>query len=384
MSVNRTESAAATTFPFITESSFTSIWLDSFGPHDKTVDWVYGILTLIICFVTALGDVFLMIYFSTKKRKPSTLIYFCLLLADLILCITGTFIAVDMILYKTTSYKVKDLKNDEIREIVIDAMSVRYNLGRQINSYVYAVASRMCAMVNCYISVVRAIVILLPFTRINRWALFGSLAGYLMVVSVMMASPFKHTNSELDVEKANRWFCSHNTIVCEPEMFEDMSAIVDVFILVVIPYVLPCLPVLVCCTMIVIKQQRDTQFGDSMKQGTITVVYVSLLFIVCNSAYLVFSFIEFDYFYSAISNPDYHDMAKIYGLRTFVKFANSFGNAAILLMRSRDVKEFGKKLLTFHPFRRKTLHPTANAEAGSVADTTCRVLQNTLVSDTCV
>ena len=216
----------------------------------------------------------------------------------------------------------------------------------------------MSCMINCYLSVVRTIVIVSPFTVIRPWALLGSLGTYTTAIAVLVLvafltaewTPVSEAGVAMNTSAMAGGFCTHMWMVCEPEL--SVPPEVDSLILTGIPYVLPCLPVFMCCCIIIYKQVTSDQFGKNMKGGTITIVYVSILFIICNSAFLIFSYVRYDEMYNALTDAggknanhtDYVDIAWYYGLRTFSTFVNAAGNVLILLLRSSGVKEWSGKV----------------------------------------
>eukprot|EP00116_Pleurobrachia_bachei_P003005 sb/3463267/ len=311
--------------------------------HDNTAHMVFGSITMIVSIATLLGDTFLLFYFYTQKNKISSQIYLYLLVCDMVLSLNGVYIAFEMLLYNTEEVTMRHKESQREVINIHDTFSIQTHSSlRYINSYIYAVVSRMSCMINCYLSVVRAIVIMLPFTTIKGVVVMVMLVVYNVVLATVILVCFIMEEPE----------CSHRWMLCEPSLPTNNS-LVDVVVLTGIPYVLPCLPVIISCALIIYKQITMPEFGEKMKSGTVTIVYVSILFVVCNSIFFITAFSQYSLFFGkgdpmTDPNADFTNLADIglsFGVRTFSTIFNAFGNVGILLWRSSGVITFTKQFL---------------------------------------
>ena len=299
--------------------------LDSASYH--LVFRIFGGVTILTTISTFLLDIFLLLYFLQCRRTTSTKIYSILLIADFCISISGVFISYDLFTYQTfvikTLYKGEDLYYFEDQFLV-----KRYLLARLCNSFVFAIGSRVSAMLNCVLSVIRAIAICFPFYAINCLSILQVLLSYTVIWAVAIIAFYSLTDYVS---------CSDLYFVCEPKL-NNTSILVSMSVFVGVPFAVPCLPVLVSCIVIIVTLLKE---GKGHKKSTGTILLLSATFLVCNGSFVIVNYVTGP---PAKTDDRKAAIIQFYTLKTFSVFANAFFNAIILMTRSSGVQGFVYRL----------------------------------------
>ena len=299
--------------------------LDSASYH--LVFRIFGGVTILTTISTFLLDIFLLLYFLQCRRTTSTKIYSILLIADFCISLSGVFISYDLFTYQTT--EAVQINNSTTVHYFEDKFAMKeFMLARLSNSLIFGLGSRFSAMLNCVLSVNRAIAIALPFYEINYLRILTILACYLLIWAAAYTLLF--TNTDYVV-------CKDLHFVCEPRIY-NASILLSMVLFVVIPFALPCAPVLLASLVIIVIRLK-TGSGTNLSRSTRTVLLLSVTFLVCNGSFVLCS--------TFIEPPRKDNLAdrgkfivQFYILKTLSVFVNAFLNAIILVIRSSGVRGF--------------------------------------------
>ena len=292
---------------------------------------IYGSLTLFLCAITILGDILLILYFLQKTTGTSNKLYMTLIVTDFVIALSGLFISYDIISYSTMKVEIT-VGNIPDFLIYNQLPEKEPKIVRFVNSFVYGVGSRLSPMTNCITAVIRAYVIIRPFSQVNINLVISFAMAYCGVLSVVMGVAII----------AGMIVCTDMYFVCEPTM-NITNPTYATALFVGIPFAVPCIPVFLSCVIIVCHRfyHKSLSANNNMKKSTVTVMILSLVFLICNGSFVFYSLYYMEY---VIGEINLLDIGLFYGLKTFSVFVNSSANCIILIARSSGIKVFVQRL----------------------------------------
>ena len=297
---------------------------------------IVGTADLLLGLQAIIANALVISFYFPSYKKVVPFMYLLMAACDSITGIGAILTAIMFFLLETDTYKA-----------ALHIVPVAYAI--------YSITFKVSVFLNLAIAIVRTINILLPFYRMRIIGIGVATATYscglLAFTLWQLASWDAHHISLLD------------TYVYSPGQYqvlyngdtEDKDQCRNVALFISFPYLIPSCIVLVCMAVqirTILKQRPDRNANtQTQRQITITIFMLTVLFFICNTAYVYYP-IHYCLIAHGVIKIDYADKSRIrtvhmmsYLTGVMCPFINAALNPVILIMRGQALSGFLKRKL---------------------------------------
>ena len=293
-----------------------------------------SIPSVFLSFMTVILNIFVINYYRKSELTTVPLLYTSIAIADILSAIGVTHQAITMSLF------VKEVISEDT--LSFNSM-IFYSL--------IQISYRCSVFYNLLLAVTRTVMILTPFHQIKVGMVKAALILYVLpwvVLSVINIYQFHFAHTELTFA-----YQIHYKLIYMASGFATLfvpalpAGGVAVFILAtltdVIAFLIPVLLIIISCLIQIISLHRSSQFQASSNQRhvTITVILMSTLFVLCNSAfyiYMTFTCIHFITYHPYVDTLLKGYTMNIAVLGTVLPILNAALNPVIIISRSSGLR----------------------------------------------
>ena len=289
---------------------------------------------ILLSFMTVILNIFVINYYRKSELTTVPLLYTSIAIADILCAIGVTHQAIAMSLF------VKEVISEDT--LSFNSM-IFYSL--------IQISYRCSVFYNLLLAVTRTIMILRPFHRIKIRMVKAALILYVLpwgVLLVINIYQLHFANDEFSFVFLIYYHLIYMAsgiatfFVTDPRT-EKVRYFTITTIPDVISFVIPAMLITICCLIQIISLHRSSQFPASSNQRhvTITVILMSILFVLCNSAFLLYMTVMSILFIT--DDPYVRTLRKdftvyIAVLGTVLPILNAALNPVIIISRSRGLK----------------------------------------------
>ena len=323
-------------------SNTTTSWSDAVA---EALFYPWITLSFLIGTICLLFNSVTFSFYKNKRSDTISLLYTALSMCDMMAGVSAILNGAALVMVMNLS------DNDEGFSFVLNSAS----------AFATSITSHVSVFYNTVLMVVRTINMIFPFYKTKNNLLKASFVTYIVIwviisaidLSLYVNAPVKTQIQELlyfpgmgsgIVRKLfkNQTWEEWQRITFEPSE-EDYT--LDVALCICVPYFIPAL---ICMLCFIVQAKTLLKKGGSRnsvnRRITVTILYLTLTFLICNSAYFMFAIGAIT---TNIAEKNRHLVTMItHFAGAILIFLNSALNPIILIVRGKDLQRFAKKLLS--------------------------------------
>ena len=306
---------------------------DALSPY-----YITGIPSIFLCVMTITLNIFVIKYYRSQgKLTLVPLLYTLIAFLDILLSLGLFYQSILM-----TLFVLDDISQD----------------GLSLNALIFypliQISNRMSIFCNLALGVSRTVMILRPFHHINTTTVKVACILYVVpwiILSGIAINQFHVLKDPMPFIEALYIFeCYLASGLAFMFVEYSQDANTDLwFTIAIIPdlisFVIPVILIMISCTIQVISINRSSQFPTSANQRhvTITVILMSSLFVVCNSAFSIYilylSYLYWSHDEEKLKELSEHFPVVVAVLGAVLPVLNAALNPVIIISRSKELRE---------------------------------------------
>ena len=300
--------------------------------------YITGIPSIFLCVITISLNIFVIRYYRSQgKLTLVPLLYTLIAFLDILLSLGIFYQSIAMTLFVLDDISLDGLARNAV---------IFYPL--------IQISNRMSIFCNLALGVSRTVMILRPFHHINKTAVKVACLLYVVpwiVLSGIAINQFHILKDPMTFIEALYIFecylasgLAFMFVEYSPEANQDTW-----FTIAITPdlisFVIPVILIMISCTIQVISINRSSQFPTSANQRhvTITVILMSSLFVVCNSAFSIYilylSYLFWSHDEEKLEELSEHFPVVVAVLGAVLPVLNAAFNPVIIISRSKELRQ---------------------------------------------
>ena len=310
-------------------------------------DTIFGVSSLLCFLLGTTGNILAASYFLTRPvvLSPNTLLHICINLTDILICSLALFTG----LVNLSPSMGETLFNTD--PLLCNVWGILWNVTIRVSVYLIAV-----------LSVSRLISIYLPHKRMSLWSVAVPIVTYVFLMLLQAATPFfRGTKYEYFPRfKVCSWDLGKVFVKGSPPFN------VLYFLLNIVEFVFPLIPVTSCCCFIILKLRfkrissssssstaGSTRRSTVKREATITIVLLTITYLVWNVPLCIVLILNYITQVSELQSHDspghYHFQYHVQ-LRTFMNsqtiVLNCVCNTCLYFYRITGLRRWTRDLMT--------------------------------------
>lgn len=267
---------------------------------------------IILCLQILILNIFVIIFYKNRIKQFVPMMYVMISIVDMCSAVGFIYNSITCVLYNGH---------------LISTEGMEWNF--LLSFYITALFYRCSVFYNVVLGTCRTIQILSPFYQIKRrWVILACVI-YLSIWFVLIGYEMyifynKYLHFGVGILNLAGSILSYET-------GKYSAPFTVVFILIItVPFILPSVIVIMTCAMQIYTLRHNTMStDDTQKQVTVTIVMLSVLFVICNSAYSIYMVLVY-YMHSVIQLTALFQL--IFG--AFMPIINAAFSPVIIIVRS--------------------------------------------------